>query len=148
MACLFAVGSALQPQLALALAIAWFGPQPWSLLPAFLALGVWWKVPWSGPDIFELRAKQAPPRTITRWSPIMSPHDALDVLGLTTASTGGDLTKAHRKLMLQVHPDRGGNEALARIVNKARDILSPVLRPEPAEPASDDIPFILREPRI
>jgi len=53
----------------------------------------------------------------------MTVDEALQVLGLAGSPTKEDITRAYRKLMQQLHPDRGGNEYLATKANQARDIL-------------------------
>ncbi len=53
----------------------------------------------------------------------MTRQQALDVLGLTDGATEDDIREAHRRLMRQVHPDRGGSGFLAAQINAARDIL-------------------------
>jgi hypothetical protein len=58
----------------------------------------------------------------------MSVKEAMDILGLSGAINGGDITSAnvndaHRRLIQKVHPDRGGNDYLAAKINHARDVL-------------------------
>jgi DnaJ domain len=54
----------------------------------------------------------------------MSEHaEALAVLGLTAGATADDIKAAHRRLIEQLHPDKGGNNYLAAKINRARDIL-------------------------
>lgn len=57
----------------------------------------------------------------------MTVAEALDILGITT-DTGNQLTKKviskhHRKVMLNNHPDRGGSPYLAMKINQAREVL-------------------------
>lgn len=54
----------------------------------------------------------------------MSVEEALQILGLAGAPTRDEITHAYRKVMQQMHPDRGGNEYFAAKVNQARDILN------------------------
>ena len=49
--------------------------------------------------------------------------EALEILGLEEEPTKEDITKAHRKLINKLHPDRGGSAFLASRVNQARDVL-------------------------
>lgn len=50
-------------------------------------------------------------------------RDARSVLGVDARADEGDIRAAHRRLMSETHPDRGGSEAYARRVNAARDTL-------------------------
>lgn len=45
------------------------------------------------------------------------------LLGLTPEATRQDIIEAHRNLVAQVHPDRGGSSALVHEANDARDLL-------------------------
>ncbi|MGC8120626.1 molecular chaperone DnaJ [Marinobacter sp. VGCF2001] len=62
-------------------------------------------------------AGSAPPR-----GP-MDEREACDILGVSPGCPREDVIAAHRKLMLKVHPDRGGNDYLAAKLNEARDVL-------------------------
>ena len=53
----------------------------------------------------------------------MSRDEALRVLGLGADAGGDDIRAAHRRLMLQNHPDKGGSDYLASKVNEAKDVL-------------------------
>lgn len=52
-----------------------------------------------------------------------SRKEALAILGLEEEATEQDIVAAHRKLMLKMHPDRGGSHYLASKINQARDTL-------------------------
>ena len=54
----------------------------------------------------------------------MSAEEALQVLGLSGSPTKDEITQAYRKIMQQLHPDRGGNEYFAAKANQARDVLN------------------------
>jgi hypothetical protein len=56
----------------------------------------------------------------------MSRSEAFSVLGLNEGATTDDIRAAHRRLILQIHPDKGGSSYLAAKINQAKDIL---LRP-------------------
>ena len=53
----------------------------------------------------------------------MSVSEALQVLGLEGEPTPDDITQAYRKIMQQLHPDRGGNQYFAAKANAARETL-------------------------
>ena len=49
--------------------------------------------------------------------------EARQVLGITRDADADAVRAAHRRLVAQVHPDRGGSAELTRRVNAARDLL-------------------------
>ena len=49
--------------------------------------------------------------------------EALAVLDLPPHADADAIRQAHRRLVAQVHPDRGGSADLTRRVNAARDLL-------------------------
>ncbi len=53
----------------------------------------------------------------------MTSAEALAVLGLQAGASADEVRAAHRKLIEQVHPDKGGNDYLAAQINTARDVL-------------------------
>lgn len=56
--------------------------------------------------------------------------EARDLLGVSARAGEAEIRDAHRRLIGRVHPDAGGNEALASRVNAARDLLVRELRRE------------------
>lgn len=53
----------------------------------------------------------------------MSRAEALKVLGLQEGASDDDVRAAHRRLMLQNHPDKGGTDYIAAKINEAKDVL-------------------------
>ena len=56
-------------------------------------------------------------------SAAMSRAEALAVLGLKEGATADQIRAAHRRLMKEFHPDRGGSDYLAAKINQAKDVL-------------------------
>jgi hypothetical protein len=53
----------------------------------------------------------------------MTRSEALSVLGLREGASKDEIRAAHRRLIQQTHPDKGGTNYLAAKINEAKDVL-------------------------
>jgi len=90
---------------------------------AFLAASVAWALlmgqpmPWSRKGAGPGNTPRPPSRGA------MSRAEALKVLDLEEGASEAEIKAAHRRLILQTHPDKGGSSYLAAKINEAKDVL-------------------------
>ena len=53
----------------------------------------------------------------------MTKEEAAEILGVPINADKDEINQAHRRLIGRVHPDKGGNDYLASLLNRARDLL-------------------------
>ena len=92
------------------------------LLEAYLARAI-------GPDWQSSTPKTEPPPVAEPSS--MTHSEALSVLGLRDGASEIEIHEAHRRLMMQNHPDHGGSNYLASKINEAKDVLLSAMPPAP-----------------
>ena len=91
-------------------------------LPAVFLGGIAWSLYTEGRLLPKNWSRAGIPRE-RRSTSTMSREEALKVLGLGAGASEDDIREAHRRLILQNHPDRGGSDYLASKTNEAKDVL-------------------------
>ena len=86
--------------------------QSLALLEAWIARV---KPNWRGGDSEQARSK--------RTAQSLSKNDAYDLLGLKPGASIDQIKAAHKRLMKEFHPDKGGTDYLAAKINEAKDVL-------------------------
>jgi DnaJ-domain-containing protein 1 len=74
-----------------------------------------WRKTWGGTANGKARAQTG----------AMSRDEALSVLGLKPGASADEIKAAHKRLMKEFHPDKGGSDYLAAKINAAKDVLLP-----------------------
>ena len=65
------------------------------------------------------RPREAPPQTL----PCRSCDQARSILGLSAGASRAEINTAWKYLMRRIHPDAGGADGMAILLNEARDVL-------------------------
>lgn len=65
--------------------------------------------------------QQSPPPH--RGKVVLPKDEAFAILGLKAGATAEDVKLAHKRLMKDFHPDKGGTDYLAAKINEAKDVL-------------------------
>ena len=73
-----------------------------------------------GPKPADQSQTSTPP---PRGKVILPKDEALAILGLKAGATAEDIKLAHKRLMKDFHPDKGGTDYLAAKINEAKDVL-------------------------
>jgi hypothetical protein len=81
-------------------------------------LDAWLERTW--PDWRDRARRNGPARPA---STAMARDEAYEVLGVAPGADPEQIKTAHRRLMANMHPDRGGSNYLAAKINQARDVL-------------------------
>lgn len=100
----------------------WLAPVLLGLVTTWLAArGQWAGALLAGvatPLVARWRRRQPEARPVT-----MDDAEARRILGVGPEANAEDIRVAYRRIILQVHPDKGGSTELAHRVNQARDRL-------------------------
>lgn len=73
-----------------------------------------------GPNRAKVNNQQPPPQ---RGKIILPKDEALAILGLKAGATADEVRQAHKRLLKDFHPDKGGTDYLAAKINQAKDVL-------------------------
>jgi DnaJ domain len=66
----------------------------------------------------------APPNSAPPRGRVVMPRDeALSILGLKAGASAEDIKLAHKRLLKDFHPDKGGTDYLAAKINEAKEVL-------------------------
>jgi hypothetical protein len=95
------------------------GAAAWYVL--FGTVAPWYRFP-GGPGPGNGNQQGRRPHSPAR-NPSMSRSEAFKVLGLEEGASEAEIRAAHRRLIQQTHPDKGGTSYLAAKINEAKDVL-------------------------
>jgi hypothetical protein len=75
---------------------------------------------WNGPKSQPGQEQSPPPQ---RGKVVLPKEEALSILGLKSGASAEEIKQAHKRLMKDFHPDKGGSDYLAAKINEAKDAL-------------------------
>ncbi|MCI5047513.1 MAG: DnaJ domain-containing protein [Aquisalinus sp.] len=98
---------------------------PFAIIIFLVGLGVignslWQDYARQGDGLDDKELPRRPPPVL---SGKMTTDEAWNVLGLEPGASSDEIDAAYRRLMGQIHPDKGGTDYLAAKINEARDLL-------------------------
>ncbi|MEM9495032.1 MAG: molecular chaperone DnaJ [Pseudomonadota bacterium] len=119
----------------LGLVAALFAARLWPLafMVLFAAGGVMAIEQWKDKSV----SADEPPSPPVRQGEAMTVKEAAAVLGVGEGATREEIRLAHKRLISQLHPDKGGSDYLAAKINEARDLMI-AKAPDDDEPPEAD----------
>ncbi|MGB0921758.1 MAG: J domain-containing protein [Alphaproteobacteria bacterium] len=87
------------------------------------AAGLWRTVFPTKHKVTDQSADEGEAQNAPRSKSNMARDEALEVLGLDEGASADEIKAAHRRLISQMHPDKGGSDWLAARLNEAKDRL-------------------------
>lgn len=70
-----------------------------------------------------IAANEMTRRSASATPAVMQPEEAASILGVSADAPPDAIRAAHKRLIGQLHPDKGGSDYLAAKINGARDVL-------------------------
>ncbi len=110
-------GVAFLALIAVMLAAKWWPLAFMTMLAAGAVMGI---ELWRANEIRQDEAMRPPAAPLKA---AMKKEEAASVLGVAVGASADEIRSAHKKLIAQLHPDKGGTDYLAAQINDARTIL-------------------------
>jgi len=86
----------------------------------------------------EIRQDERTSTPIVPVKAVMKKEEAASILGVDIEATAEEIRTAHKKLIAQLHPDKGGTDYLAAQINDARAILIKEAESITSDPKSEE----------
>jgi len=86
----------------------------------------------------EIRQDERTSTPIVPVKAVMKKEEAASILGVDIEATAEEIRTAHKKLIAQLHPDKGGTDYLAAQINDARAILIKETESITSDPKSEE----------